>query len=135
MILYFAGDLMWASKIKAEAEANGLTARPVRTLDMLEARLAEYAPPHADPVKALVVDLDVSEEQADVPLALIRRAKAAGPGLAIVAFGPHVAVERLRGAKAAGATSVMARGALSARMGSILKALAAGTGVGDQMEE
>lgn len=148
MIVFHAADLLWASKIKGTAEALGLPARPVRTLEMLEARLGD------SPVTALIVDLDAPE----VALALIARVRRAGAPnsptpnqrnelrandhsvfgnrvggadvpvasaarIRVVAFGPHVAVEQLQAAKRAGADAVLTRGAFHARLAETLKAL------------
>ncbi len=118
MILYAAADLIWASKIKATADALGLAARPVRTPEMLTARLADTQP------TALIVDMDKGDEG----LALIRKARAALPTLRIVAFGPHVAKELLQAARDAGASDVMTRGALEHNMEDVLIALAASSG-------
>ncbi|MEZ6235065.1 MAG: hypothetical protein R3B68_12835 [Phycisphaerales bacterium] len=41
MILYLASDLLWATRIKRAAEDLRIAARPVRSLEMLEARLGE----------------------------------------------------------------------------------------------
>lgn len=125
MIVFHAADLLWATKIKSTAEALGIAARPVRSVEMLEARLGD------SPVGALIVDLDAPE----TALALIRRLRApvsSGDrgleGIRIVAFGPHVAVDALRQAKAAGADTILTRGALHARLPEVLRALgAAGT--------
>lgn len=126
MILYHCADLIWATKIKGAADALGLAARPVRTVEMLEARLGDSRP------TGLVVDLDASE----AALALIGRARAeAGWGGRIVAFGPHVAVEALEAARRAGADAVMARGAFNARMSEVLRDLASGAAVEDVMED
>lgn len=130
MILFHAADLIWATKIKGTAEALGLPARPVRSLEMLEARLAD------SPVKALIVDLDAPE----TALALITRVRPpdAPPQvrtIRVVAFGPHVAVDAMQAAKVAGADAVLARGGFSARMASILKELAAGSPVADVAED
>ncbi len=115
MILYSAADLLWASKIKATADALALAARPVRTLEMLEARLTDTEP------RVLLVDLDKGDEA----LALISRLK--GPGatdreraVRVVAFGPHVATELLGAAREAGADEVLTRGAMNARLAEIL---------------
>ncbi|MFN7019929.1 MAG: hypothetical protein ACK4WH_01210 [Phycisphaerales bacterium] len=126
MILYHCADLIWATKIKGTAEALGLAARPVRTVEMLEARLGDTRP------TGLVVDLEAPE----VALALIGRARAE-PGWAgkVVAFGPHVAVEAMAAAKRAGADAVMARGAFNAGMPGVLRDLASGAEVGDLMED
>ena len=52
MVLYCAADLIWATRIRAAAEAAGIPSRPVRDLAMLEARLAD------SPVRGLIVDLE-----------------------------------------------------------------------------
>lgn len=119
MILFHSSDLIWATKIKGTAEALGLAARPVRTLEMLEARLAD------SDVSAVVVDL----EAPDVALALIRRLRPADRGarehaIRVLAYGPHVATDQFDLARRAGADHVVARGAFNARMSSILSDLA-----------
>lgn len=57
-ILYAAADLLWATKIKSTGDALGIACRPVRNLDMLNARLADSN------VVALLVDAEIG------PLAL-----------------------------------------------------------------
>jgi DNA-binding response OmpR family regulator len=127
MILYHSADLIWATRIKGAAEGAGLQARPVRNTDMLDARLGD------SPARALVVDLDAP----DVALALIRhlRAREAGSRLTVLAFGPHVAVEQFRAARAAGADACIARGGFSARLAQILTELDAGGRPGDDLHE
>lgn len=120
MIAYLAADLIWATRIKSAAEGMGVSARPVRSLEMLEARLAD------SPVRGLIVDLDAPPE---VAMALIRRAKEAG--LRTVAFGPHVATDLLEEAARAGATTVLPRGAFAAKMGEIMRGLEGGTPSGE----
>lgn len=120
MVLYFAADLLWASKIKATADAVGVAARPVRTIEMLDARLADSEP------RAILVDLD----KPDVALALIARLRAPGAdaknlAVRIVAWGPHVEKELLQRARDAGADEVLTRGAMDHNLGEILLALGA----------
>jgi hypothetical protein len=112
MILYAAADLIWATKIKATAEALGVACRPARTIEMLEARLAD------SPVTALLVDLDKGEEA----LALVTRGRQAG--VRVLAWGPHVAKELLQGARDAGADEVLTRGAFDHGLEEILLTLA-----------
>lgn len=121
MIVYFAADLLWASKIKATADALGIPCRPVRTLDMLEARLAD------SDVKAALLDLDNPEVALSL-LARLRGSQATEPQKAIrvVAFGPHVAKDTLQAARTQGADSVLTRGALDANMEDVLLQLHAG---------
>jgi hypothetical protein len=123
MILYHSADLLWATRIKGTAEAIGLAARPVRSTDMLDARLGD------SPVKALIVDLDAPE----IAMELINRLR--GPNaspteklIRIVAFGPHVAVEAFASARNAGANQVLARGAFSRHLPEWLTALSSDPG-------
>lgn len=123
MILYCAADLLWATKIKSTADALKIPCRPVRSLEMLEARLVD------SPVRAVLIDLEAQ------PIAgqIIDRLRGGTPAgqigsIRLLAFGPHVAVDQLRAAKAAGVETVMARGALHARLAIILQDLASSDG-------
>jgi hypothetical protein len=121
MILYCAADLLWATRIKATAESLGVPCRPVRSVEMLEARLADST------VRALIVDL----ESGETGLLLIRalRGENKNPGrdpdrtIQILAFGPHIALELFEQARAAGADRVLARGAFDRQLPEILRAL------------
>ena len=119
MICFCAADLLWATRIKSTADALGISCRPTRNLEMLEARLVD------SPVRSLIVDLE-----AEPGMSLIRRlrgegAHERGKAVRIVAFGPHVAVEMFAEAKRAGADVLMARGAFAGRLPEILRQLAA----------
>jgi hypothetical protein len=118
MILYFAADLLWATRIKAEADAVGIAARPVRSIEMLEDRLAD------SPVTALLVDLD-SPQTAIELIRFVRAAEVAAesPRVQVVAWGPHVGIEAMESAKEAGADAVMARGAFANRLAELLTRL------------
>ncbi len=136
MIVFCAADLIWATRIKSTADALGIPCRPVRNLDMLEARLAD------SPVRSLIVDLEAGPHVFD----LIRRVRQLqsdprsvpvpadpppnAPGkenspIHILAFGPHVAVDLFQQARAAGADALLARGAFNSRLPQLLQALAA----------
>jgi hypothetical protein len=119
MILYACSDLLWATRVKAAAEALGIPARPVRSVEMLRARLADSAP------GALVVDLETGSLGID----LIRWAVSAG-GLRVVAFGPHVEVDALSAAREAGAHRVLSRGAFADRLPDLLRELGGAGGAG-----
>jgi hypothetical protein len=121
MILYFAADLLWATRIRAEADAAGIAARPVRTVEMLEDRLADSR------VTALLVDLD-SPQTAIELIRFVRASEAAAESarVQVVAWGPHVGIEAMESAKEAGADVVMARGAFASRLAELLKGLEAG---------
>lgn len=120
MILYHSADLFWATRIKGVAEAIGIAARPVRTVQMLEDRLKD------SPARALLVDLEAPE----IALAMINRLRSpnATPterAIRIAAYGPHVAVELFEAARKAGADHVLARGVLSRHMPTWLASLGA----------
>jgi len=120
MILYLAADLIWASKIKGCADALGLACRPVRTIQMLDARLAD-----SNPV-AVLLDLTATE------MALEMLDHLRGPenshrhrSVRIVAFGPHVEKSLFQQAREAGADEVLTRGALDHDMDEVLLRLSA----------
>ena len=130
MILYYAADLLWSTRIRSTAQTLGIEVRPIRSVEMLAARLADSE------VRGVVVDLDGGE----TALTLIRHlrrpeATDAERAVKVVAWGPHVEVEKLRAAKEAGADSVMARGAFSRRLVAVLRELEDGAGVDDDMVE
>lgn len=113
MILYLASDLIWATRIKETARALGVEARPVRTLDMLEARLGDSDP------RALILDLEAPE----MALAMLEALREQGHGLRTVCFGPHVAKDLFQQAREAGAHEVMTRGAFDHHLPELLVTL------------
>jgi len=120
-VLFMAADLIWATRIKATAEDLGVAARPVRTLEMLEARLADTN------ATSLLLDLEKPVEA----LAMIERLRgvAATPGersIRIIVWGPHVARDLLQQARDAGADEVLTRGAFDHHLPEILLKLGSG---------
>jgi len=123
MIVYCAADLLWATRIRAAADAAGVPARPVRSPDMLDARLAD------SDVRTLIVDL----EAGPVALELVRRLRGPDAGarlraVHVVAFGPHVDRAGLDAARQAGADMVLPRGAFDALLPRSVRAWATGGG-------
>jgi hypothetical protein len=137
MIVYVAADLLWATRIKGTADQLGIPCRPVRSLDMLRARLGEGG------VRGVIVDLEAGDLALEVIRAVrLHEARGGGGGdqggvpdgggsggrggegvAAIVAFGPHVEVEAFAAAKAAGADRVLARGAFDRGLVEVLRGL------------
>jgi hypothetical protein len=107
-ILLLSPDLMVSSRIAGLAAAI-----PATILTLAPAA----AVPRGGPFAVIVVDLQVNGQSAT---ALLERAKgvrdgqtaAGGQRAAIIAFGPHVAVDRLTEAATAGADLVVSRGEL-----------------------
>jgi hypothetical protein len=118
MIVYFAADLLWATRIQATAKQVEVSCRPVRSVDMLKARLAD------SDVRAAIVDLDNAVVAVELIDAL-RGKDGLDPGqrIHILAFGPHVAEEAFCRAREAGADTVLARGAFDRRLPDILREL------------
>lgn len=122
MVLYLASDLIWSTRIKATAVDAGVPARPVRNLEMLEARLADEL------VRGVILDLEAGQAAFD----LLGRLR--GPGasdqerrIRVLAFGPHHDREALQAAREGGADEVLPRGAFDHALGEILVRLEAGS--------
>lgn len=113
MILYCCADLIFATRIRSTAEAMGIAARPVRSVDRLHALGAE------EPVGALIVDLDAGE----IAIDLIAAATHLRPMLHTLAFGPHVNLAAFESARRAGATQVMPRGRFADQLPDLLRTL------------
>src|SRR5690606_1766523 len=120
MIAYFATDLVWATRLKGAAEYLGIAARPTRSVEMLEARLADSK------LTGLIVDLADPE----TALALVRRVRQHAPAegsperITVAAFGPHVERELFEAARNEGVDLLLTRGQLHASMADVLQRLA-----------
>jgi hypothetical protein len=131
MIVYACRDLIFATKVRATAEALGLASRPARDAAALHQRLmcVDDGKGHAA-VTGVLIDMDLGAEA----LALIRQAKTVLPAIpgrpavpgvpGVVAFGSHVATELLDAARAAGADFVLPRSQFTANLPAILERLA-----------
>jgi hypothetical protein len=118
-----AADLLWSTRIQGTGKQVGITCRPVRSVDMLKARLADSE------VRAVIVDLEAPE----MALEIIRALRGEGgldpeKRVRIVAFGPHVAVDLFEQARQAGADAVLARGSFDRRLPELLAELDAESG-------
>jgi CheY-like chemotaxis protein len=108
-ILLVSPDLMATSRIAGLCREAGASLETLRSL---------ADAPHGGPYDVVLLDLQaVSEDPAVIvtraqSLTGTRGAASAGPGPQIVAFGPHVARERLALARDAGADDVVSRGEL-----------------------
>jgi hypothetical protein len=124
MIVYFAADLLWSTRIQGTGKQVEIPCRPVRSVEMLKSRLADSE------VRALIVDLDGPETALELIRAL-RGEAALDPErrVRVVAFGPHVAVDLFEQAKAAGADTVLARGAFDRRLPELLRELDSDAGM------
>jgi ABC-type sugar transport system substrate-binding protein len=101
-IVLLVPNLLFGASITQTVQAAGAQVRPCRSLAQFEAALAAGVP-----LLAAVVDL--GSQNAWEPA--IRAA--AGAGLPVFAFGPHIESTTLKGARQAGATRVVANSALA----------------------
>lgn len=96
-IVSLGDDLMFFSRIRAEAQAAGRIAWQARDLAGLSARV------ETGTVGLVLLDLDLLEASAVLG--------ACPAGVPVVAYGPHVLAERLREAREAGCALVLPRSA------------------------
>jgi len=113
-VLALVADLIFASRIRGAADAQGVPVQVVRSADELLAR-ARAAPP-----RLVLVDL---EARAADPAGTIARLRATpeGAGVPIIAFGAHVNRDAIEAARAAGATRVLARSAFVRELPELLE--------------
>lgn len=104
MIVAFAPDLMMRSKIDVAARHYGAPVRHVATAPQLREVLADGG------ATLVLLDLDLPGEDM---MALVRDARAAG-AVRVVGFCSHVMTDLIRGARDAGAHTVMANSTFSA---------------------
>lgn len=107
-ILLVSPDLLSTSRIAGLVRPEGGRMETLRSLD---------DPLPGGPYRMVLLDLQALAGDPAVLLTRLRtklepQRTAAGEGPALVAFGPHVARERLEQAKAAGADAVVSRGEL-----------------------
>lgn len=100
MNIILCTDLLFSTKITGTAKALQKPFVVVRTLEKLQAALAEF------PQATFIVDLGTTVVD---PIAAIATAKQAAPAVKVVAFVSHVDVERATAARVAGADRVLAR--------------------------
>ncbi len=110
-IVSLGDDLMFYSRIRAEAEAAGTKAWQARDLAGLAERLG------SGQIGLVLLDLDLMDSREVV--------EACGASVPVVAYGPHVHAERLRQAREAGCARVLPRSAFVKELAEIV-ALAKG---------
>lgn len=103
-VVFLSGDLMFASRVRAAAEAEGL-----------EFQLAASLPDRGD-IRCVIVDLST---RSGVVEGLMERCRQVCPDAKVMAYGPHVQVARLDKAKQAGIPVVVTRGQFDRSLGSL----------------
>lgn len=106
MVLYLTDDLLFSSQITSAAKSAGIDIELLMSATQLAERLAA-APSE---IRLVIVDLGMSNLSVSSTIALIRSTH---PDVHILAYGPHVQVDKLAEAQRVGCNSVLARGAFS----------------------
>lgn len=101
--LLLCDDLLFASRITGTARDLGLTVRPARSVESLEALARQQTP------GGVIVDLSLSGLDVADLLRRLREACAAMPR--VVAYGSHIDAAGLRAAREAGCDVVLPRSA------------------------
>jgi len=120
MIAFVASDLVWASRIKATAEAVGISAKRLFNPGGLTDLVA------TDEVRLVLIDLESEDAAALIEALRGPAASDAVRQIRTIAWAPHVLVDEMRAAKDAGIDRVLPRGAFASKLESILTDLAGG---------
>ncbi len=110
-VIAYMDDLMFLSRVREAAKAQGLEVRGVRTLPELQQACSP-------PPRLVLMDLDSPRLPATEALAVLR-ADPSLAGVPVVGFFSHVHGERARAAQAAGCT-VLARSAFVQKLPELL---------------
>jgi DNA-binding NtrC family response regulator len=100
-IALFTNDLMFQSRISQAVRSDGNQLLVARSLDQLKERLGEQ------PLHSAILDLSFRSLDVGATLAAL---KATYPSMVSIAYGPHVDVDALQGAREAGVDHVLTRG-------------------------
>ncbi len=95
VVVFLSGDLMFASRVRAAADAAGVAFQIAGAL------------PRRENIGWVIVDLSTRSSVVDSLMAEVR---SVCPDARVMAYGPHVQVARLDAAKAAGIPVVITRG-------------------------
>jgi len=114
MVLAVVDDLLFSSKIRSAADAGGEAIVFVRQANRVLTALAEHQP------RLVIIDLDRDSLSPIETIATIKALPEPRP--AIVGFGMHVNVDRLRAAREAGCDDAMPRSAFVAALPAMLSA-------------
>ena len=102
-VVMLTGDLMFASRVKAAAEQAGLTYR-------MGANLPED---HASKIRFVILDLST---RGKLITEIAEQCQARCPQAKLIAYGPHVHVEKIQLAKQSGIPTVMTNGQFNGQL-------------------
>ncbi len=97
VVVFLSGDLIFASRVQAAATAAG---RAFRLAGNLPADLS-------DPVSHIIIDLSTRSKVVE---GLMPLCQSQYPDARVIAYAPHVQIERIRAARDQGIPTVLTRG-------------------------
>lgn len=105
-VVFLSGDLMFASRVRAAANAAGVAFHLSGTL------------PELDHIRWVIVDLATRSSVLD---SLMDSCHRICPQARVIAYGPHVQVDKLERARQAGIEQVVTRGQFDRSLGDLFK--------------
>jgi DNA-binding response OmpR family regulator len=117
MIVLLTKDLLAGSQVAPAVRATGRKLASVPSLEAYARRISETPP------RLVIIDLNMPGLDLDE---IVTQARAASEKVEVVAFGPHVHVDRLKAARSAGCDLVLTRGQFVATLPEILETLGDG---------
>ena len=105
-VVFLSGDLMFASRVKASAQAAGLNFRFGGSL------------PSEDTKSIRFVVLDLATRSGLTP-EIVSQCDQRCPAAKLIAYGPHVQTTKLAAAKEAGIPVVLTRGQFDSKLSSL----------------
>lgn len=106
VVVFLSGDLIFASRVQSAATAAGLTFR-----------LAGALPPDLTaPVSHIIVDLSTRSKVIE---GLMPLCQSQYPDARVIAYAPHVQIERIRAARSHGIPTVQTRGQFNESLASL----------------
>ena len=109
-IVFLSDDLMFAPRVTGQAQAAGWSVRETTSstaaIDLI----------HADSPRLLIVDLETPN--LDITQLMLQLPETNRPS--VLAFGPHVHLQRLDSARQAGCELVVSRGRFSSDLAALL---------------
>ena len=101
-VVMISGDLMFSSRVKAAAAQAGL-----------EFRLGFGLPEQTESIRFVVLDLSTQSGQASQ---IAKQCAERCPAAKLIAYGPHVQVQKLEAARKAGIATVMTNGQFNSQL-------------------
>ncbi|AMV31174.1 hypothetical protein VN12_03585 [Pirellula sp. SH-Sr6A] len=114
VVVMLTNDLMFQSRVSGAVKAASRSLVADRSVEKLVERCADSVS-----VKLAFVDLSLLSIELETAIPLLKNRF---PNAKVIAFGPHVDIQRLHDAEASGADEVMTRGQFDRDLNSIVSA-------------